>query len=540
MKINIKQSFFVILKATLISLLLFTFQNCSTEQDVIEGESSEDILEEEAIEETSEESRPIINASRAFVTIQNPGFESGKDNWGDESKFSISGNEHSGSNAAKVTSSSGRIEQVVAVTPNTNYILSAWVDGDGAISVGGSTNNFDTDSYTQISITFNSGNSSLVTILGTRDSGDVRFDDFTLESDSTEPVTYTPERHQELVGQTFRLENVGSQLWARITATGDFKDLEMTPQTSTGDWPRWVVEEVNDGGEYFYRFNNVATNRRFRPRSATDNRVYTGRTGWTGNWTQWMVISQGNDQYILVNKTTGTLLSAGDNSDGALLAHTDGADGNKTLWEFKTLDDSGQDDGGNDDDDDQTPPPTGDFPFDVLGLDDWKITLPRSTDGDDRADEVYINANNNDDSSDPSFTVYEDEFFFVSDNGVTFSSPVEDGTPTTGNSSNTRSELREMPDDDNEDGWGASGSTVREMEFSARVLQTSSTKKLAFAQIHDYQEANWDDLIRIQIESEDANATVGDFGRIYILGDMAEGLSSEGVPSQPSLSLIHI
>jgi len=204
MKINFKQSFFVILKATLIFLLLFTFQNCSTDQDVLEGEISEDILEGEALEETSEDALPIINSSRAFVTLQNPGFESGKDNWGDESRFSISGDEHSGSNAAKVTSSSGRIEQVIPVTPNTNYILSAWVDGDGAVSVGGATNNFDTDSYTQISITFNSGNSSLVTILGTRDSGDVRFDDFTLESDTTEPVTYTPERHQELVGQTFR------------------------------------------------------------------------------------------------------------------------------------------------------------------------------------------------------------------------------------------------------------------------------------------------------------------------------------------------
>lgn len=194
----------------------------------------------------------------------------------------------------------------------------------------------------------------------------------------------------------------------------------------------------------------------------------------------------------------------------------------------------GEDNEGEDtDDDDNNEGQTRDFPFDVLGLDDWKITLPRSTDGDDGADEVYINADNNDDSSDPSFTVYEDEFFYVSENGVTFSCPVEADTPTTGNSSNTRSELREMPDDDDEDGWGASGSTVREMEFSARVLQTSSTKKLAFAQIHDFQEDNWDDLIRIQIESDDANATVGDFGRIYILGDMAEGLSSEGIPSQP-------
>jgi len=181
------------------------------------------------------------------------------------------------------------------------------------------------------------------------------------------------------------------------------------------------------------------------------------------------------------------------------------------------------------------PPPSGDYPYDVLGLDDWKITLPRSNDGDNIADEVYITAGKNDVPSDGSLTEYEDEFFYTSNDGVVFECPADQNLPrTSAGTSNTRTELREMPNNDNEDGWSASGSTVRELEFSARVLQTSSTKKVAFAQIHDYGEPNWDDLIRIQIESDNANATVGDYGKIYIMGDMAEGLSSEGVPTQPS------
>lgn len=191
---------------------------------------------------------------------------------------------------------------------------------------------------------------------------------------------------------------------------------------------------------------------------------------------------------------------------------------------------SGEDDGGG-----TVDPPSGDFPYDVLGLDDWKITLPRSNDGDDISDEVYITASKNDDSSDPSLTVYSDEFFYVSDDGVTFECPAIYSLPkTSSGTSNTRTELREMPNNDNEDGWSASGSTVRELEFSARVLQTSSTSKVAFAQIHDDGEANWDDLIRVQIESDNPNAVEGDYGKIYIMGDMAEGLSSEGVPTQSS------
>lgn len=509
--INKKKGKLVFMTKIALSLLLvFSIHNCS-----------KDVLYEN--QDLKTEKNPAQIQSKAFITIQNAGFESGKDNWGNESNFAISSDEYSGSQAAKVNSSTGKIEQTVNVSTNTNYELKAWVDGNGKLSVGGSTNDFNTSSYSQITVSFNSGSSTSVTLLGTRDSGDVRFDDFTLESGSSGPVTFTPERHQELVGETFRLENVGSQLWARITATGDFKDLEMTPQTSTGNWPRWVVEEVNDGGDYYYRFKNVATNRRFRPRSTSDSRVYTGKTSWIGNWTQWMVISQDNN-YILVNKSTGTILSAGGNSNGSIVQHVDNLDGDNTLWSFECVDCSNP-----------PPPPTGDTPYDVLGLDDWKITLPRSNDGDNISDEVYITSSKNDVPSDGSLTDYEDEFFYTSNDGVIFECPAIYSLPkTSAGTSNTRTELREMPNNDNEGGWSASGSTVRELEFSARVLQTSSTEKVAFAQIHDYQQSNWDDLIRIQIESDSPNATEGDYGKIYIMGDMAEGLSSEGVPTQPS------
>lgn len=184
---------------------------------------------------------------------------------------------------------------------------------------------------------------------------------------------------------------------------------------------------------------------------------------------------------------------------------------------------------------------TGDFPHDILGLNRWKISLPRNTSGilDNgyaESDEVYIDASKNDDSSDPSLMVYSDEFFYVNDNNnVIFSCPADKSLPRTSTgTSNTRTELREMPSSGNEEGWDAGGSTVREMNLRVRVLQTSSTKKLAFAQIHDFGEDNWDDLIRIQIESDNSNASIGDTGKIYVMGDMAEGLSSEGVSGQSS------
>ncbi len=172
-----------------------------------------------------------------------------------------------------------------------------------------------------------------------------------------------------------------------------------------------------------------------------------------------------------------------------------------------------------------------DIPYEVLELKNWKITLPRDFDNDNLADEIYLDENRNDYSEDPSFKKYKDEFFFVENGNVRFSCPTENGTPTTGNSSNTRSELREMPSNgDGETGWDATTNTIKTLSIKVRVIQTSSTSKFAFAQIHDFKQNIWDDLLRIQIQSDIPNAKEGDTGRIYILGDVTEGRASEGFP----------
>ncbi len=172
-----------------------------------------------------------------------------------------------------------------------------------------------------------------------------------------------------------------------------------------------------------------------------------------------------------------------------------------------------------------------DIPYEVLALKNWKITLPRDFDNDYLADEVYLDKSKNDFSDDPSFTEYKDEFFFVENGNVRFSCPTENGTPTTGNSSNTRSELREMPSNgDAEAGWDATNDILKVLTFKVKVVQTSSTGKFAFAQIHDFKQDIWDDLLRIQIQSDNPNAKEGDTGRIYVLGDVTEGEMSDGFP----------
>jgi hypothetical protein len=124
------------------------------------------------------------------VTLTNPGFESGKTGWGDTEAFAISNVTHSGGKSGKVSESGGKVEQTVTVAANTTYTLSAWQEGKGTLGVkSGSTTLGSTStnnaSFTQVSVTFNSGSATSVTLFGAYNGGEGRFDDFTLTTSGT-------------------------------------------------------------------------------------------------------------------------------------------------------------------------------------------------------------------------------------------------------------------------------------------------------------------------------------------------------------------
>lgn len=118
------------------------------------------------------------------VTISNPGFESNWSGWNDTDPSSISGNANSGSKSAKITGTGGRFDQQVSVKANTNYTLSAYVLGGWRIGAEfGSTRKTrsgSASSWKKESVTFNTGSSTSITILGEFRTSEGRFDDFEL------------------------------------------------------------------------------------------------------------------------------------------------------------------------------------------------------------------------------------------------------------------------------------------------------------------------------------------------------------------------
>ncbi len=137
-----------------------------------------------------------VEAEAALVPLANPGFESEFDGWETTDPIALSDISQSGNYSAKVEGSSGRISQTVSVSANTNYTLSAWVANNGTIgaTVNGSNNSASgggdgNSAFELVSVSFNSGSASSITIYGAYDGETARFDDFTLDSGSSTTPT---------------------------------------------------------------------------------------------------------------------------------------------------------------------------------------------------------------------------------------------------------------------------------------------------------------------------------------------------------------
>jgi len=292
---------------------------------------------DDALIEPTSISSPLSAVGDA-VSITNSGFESGETGWVFVDPFAISGDANSGSNSGKISGSGGIVSQSVSVNSNTNYTLSAYVKDAGTIgvTVGGSSTeeSGDYSGWTQVSVNFNSGSNTSVTIYGEYNGDEGRFDDFELiEGTSSETG-----RFEEMVGKIVRIENVDSDLWLRITQNNtDDAAVELTTQASTGTWPRWEIEELSDGGDYYYRFRNVSSNRRLRPNGSGVTNMEVGGTGSTGTWTQWAISSDGNGNYVFKNRAFGTYINASDNSNTTIATTSTSESGDLTTWRIEDL-----------------------------------------------------------------------------------------------------------------------------------------------------------------------------------------------------------
>ncbi|MEL6962223.1 MAG: TAXI family TRAP transporter solute-binding subunit [Pseudomonadota bacterium] len=132
----------------------------------------------------------ILATASWAQTIENAGFENEWAGWQDidpkKSDTAISEVARSGSRSAKITGEQGRFEQVIKLSPWSEYELRAYVKGAGYVGLSLLGETFTRrpkesgDSWVAVSLPFSTEAAEQATIFGALADGEARFDDFEL------------------------------------------------------------------------------------------------------------------------------------------------------------------------------------------------------------------------------------------------------------------------------------------------------------------------------------------------------------------------
>ncbi|TEW55020.1 hypothetical protein E2R68_06840 [Psychromonas sp. RZ22] len=444
----------------------------------------------------------IPAANAASVTIENAGFESSFSGWSDTDPSAISSDERSGAKAAKITGSGGKFEQEVAIEANTDYVLTAYIEGYGKIgaSVDGTnyTQSGGGDEYEQVSVAFNSGSATSITIFGNYDSKEGRFDDFALESVGTsEPVDpIEPTDPEEPVDPAVCSDNVALVISsASDDGTNDGHGPENTIDKDTSDESRWSSNGIGKtitydlGSQVAVKELAIQWYKGSSRSSYFDIHTSTNNSDWTSVFTGG--ISSGADSsYEAIDVTdtearyvrvTGAGNSAGSSWNSIIETKILGCNDGSTIEPEVPTEPT--------DPEEPVEPPTIDpgtavYPSDLMSnYDQWKITYPDGVE-----DKTLFEETN--------------EYFYVNEdaNGIVFRVPIRSSNGSTPNSDYIRSELRERTADGKSDiYWTTTGTHVA---YSKQAITHLPIVKdhLVATQIHGNKDDGIDDAMVLRLE----------------------------------------
>lgn len=447
-------------------------------------------------------------ANAASVNINNPGFEDGFDGWYDKDPSAISSDEHSGKKAAKISASSGKFEQEVSVEANTDYELTAYINGTGKLGVtvdgerirrtGGGD-----DEYEKVTVAFNSGSETIVTIWGNYYGETARFDDFALTSvEATDPGETDPAPTPEVCNEISELSIVD----AFDDGSNDGHEAENAIDGSTSSSSRWSSKGIGKTLTLDLGTESSVQEVAIKWYKGNDRSAYFAIDTSSDNESWYSVlsggISSGDDasfENIDVNDSNARyvrITGDGNEKDTWNSIIETNVLGCSTPGEETPIDD---DEPIADDpetpivDDPETPiveepiiaPGTAKYPSDLFNYAQWKITYP---DGEEVKD-LYQE---------------ENEYYYVNEdkNGIVFFAPVRSDNGTTKNSSYIRSELRERTEDGKSDiYWTTDGTHVAYVKQAITHLPMVKPHLVA-TQIHGNKDDGIDDAMVLRLEEE--------------------------------------
>jgi len=441
----------------------------------------------------------VLTTDEDLVDIANPGFEDSFSNWKIKNSAVISGYGRTGLKAAKITDVGGEFTQEVGVEANTDYELTAYISGTGKLGAtvngerirktGGGEYISETEhEYEKVTVNFNSGSETLITIWGNYYGAIARFDDFVLKRIKTEPVvamttnelTFSSVYDDGIGHVNFPAVNVidddtsWPSRWAAQTIDSD-ANLMLALEEDTNVTEVGIAWGAGELKSHSFQIWTLAST------SDIWTRVYDGVSSGVTTDMEFYDITDISAQVIRIKVTAN---SAGtDWTDiTEVKAFTEVEDENAVV------EDPVVEEPVDEDPVDEQPtlePGNAKYPSDLFNYEQWKITYP---DGDEVKD-LYKE---------------ENEYFYVNEdkNGIVFYAPVRDSNGTTKNSHYIRSELRERTEDGDSDiYWTTDGTHVAYVKQAITHLPIVKPHLVA-TQIHGNKDDGIDDAMVLRLEEE--------------------------------------
>ncbi len=186
--------------------------------------------------------------------VANGGFENGTDGWnitdpGDA--VALSSKKKSGKKSIHLTAKGALVDQVINVTPNTHYEVTAYMLGQGLIGVKVQEKIYfdrtkNPKRWQKVRVRFDSADATTVSLFGSFSGGEVRLDDFTIENKG-------PQTDQELSATVISRSAGGSGLSPDLPPGNNFDLLGWNlsvPTDTDGNGKSDTISEVKLASGY--------------------------------------------------------------------------------------------------------------------------------------------------------------------------------------------------------------------------------------------------------------------------------------------------
>ncbi|WP_299241183.1 RICIN domain-containing protein [uncultured Aquimarina sp.] len=320
------------------------------------------------------------------------------------------------------------------------------------------------------------------------------------ESDLEEDVF---QKATPVAGKTYYLRNKKSGLHMDVANKSNNNGANIQQWgNASGTHRQWQVISVGNG---YFRLKGIDSGKSITVKNGSnsnganiESRAYNG-----SSHQEWQIISVGSGYYRLKSRDSGKSIgvAGGSTSNGGNVESRSWNGNDKFRWFFTEV-------GGT-----PPPPPTGGTAASIIG-NGWKLN--------GFSGNLNVGSNNNGLSYADNASKNESHFFFDKDGYAAFR--CYPGNPTSGGSSNPRSELREVINGG--DGyWNGNTSTEHSMKWRFKIEDLPPSGKLAFGQIHERDDF-YDDVIRVQVQgSSGQNSGSVD---LRILGYVTEEIEGSG------------